>query len=281
MKPEVLRIIIGLLVIAIVLFSTLLARDERVRGNKTANLLYIVIAGLCMGVMGFSQLLGFSEKPLLFFIVLQALMLLLGIIHLSVMARFLRWTSHTSYIPEFLLTLTTVAIGGLFLLLALTAVKMKNFSTIMLSSVIWFLVPFFFAKAMDLYRLIPEMVFKTWAYPVDHPIPDPSDSELALPMVISFEFQKKVNEENFTIFRAKAPKDIQFGKLFYFFINDYNSRHPEGTIEVSAQTAPYPWVFHFKPRWFVKTRYLDPDETVYHNLIRENSVIVCRRIFEN
>ena len=150
----------------------------------------------------------------------------------------------------------------------------------MVTSIVWFLVPFFFIKALAWYSMIPERQFKTWIYPVDNPIPDPTDSELAMPMVISFEFQKKVNDTDYTIFRAKAPKDIQFGKLFYFFINDYNSRHPEGVIEVSSKTNPYPWVFHFKPKWLMKTRYLDPDETVFHNQIKENSVIVCNRIFE-
>jgi hypothetical protein len=129
--------------------------------------------------------------------------------------------------------------------------------------------------------LIPERVFKTWTYPTSQSIPDPTDAELASPMVVSFEFQKKVNDADYTIFRAKAPKDIQFGKLFYFFINDYNSRHPEGIIQVSSKTDPYPWVFHFKPKLFVKTRYLDPDETVFHNQIKENSIIVCQRKFEN
>jgi hypothetical protein len=123
-------------------------------------------------------------------------------------------------------------------------------------------------------------VFKTWSYP-DKPLPDPTDSELAAPMVISFEFKKKTDDQAFTSFRAKAPKDIQFGKLFYFFINDYNGRHPEGTIETGSRpNLPYRWVFHFKPRFLSGKKYLDPDETVYHNKIKENSIIVCQRIIE-
>lgn len=280
MKPEVLKVIIGLLVASVLLYSALLAKEEGVRKNKMANLLYLLIAGLCIGIMGLTQYFGLTGKPFYFFIVLQVLMLLLGIIHISVIQKLLRWPSKSSFTGEFLLTLNTAVTGGVMLLLAFTLAGMENFSTLMLSSIIWFLVPFFFAKAVAWYAVIPERIFKTWAYPIDKPIPDPTDSEMAMPMVISFEFQKKVNDEDFTIFRAKAPKDIQFGKLFYFFINDYNSRHPEGIIEVSSKSTPYPWVFHFKSKWLMKTRYLDPDETVFHNLIKENSVIVCHRIFE-
>lgn len=280
MKPEVLQVIISLLVASILIYSALLAREENVRKKKMANLLYILIAGLCIGIMGLTRYLGLTGKPVLFFIILQVLILILGIVHNSVSTRVLTWPSKTSFLPEFLLTLNTAAIGGVFLLLAFSLTKMENFSTLMISSIIWFLVPFFFNRSLEWYAMIPERIFKTWSYPLDKPIADPTDAELASPMVVSFEFQKKVNEGDYTIFRAKAPKDIQFGKLFYFFINDYNGRHPEGTIEVATKQNPYPWVFHFKPKLFVKTRYLDPDETVYHNQIKENSVIVCHRILE-
>lgn len=280
MKPEVLQVLIGLLVASVLIFSALLAKSEGVKKNKMVNLLYILVAGLCLGIMGLTQFFGMKEKPFVFFIVLQILMLLLGILQVSMVKKFLRWPSKETFFEEFLLTLNIGTVGGVFLLLAFTLIGMKNFSAMMVTSIIWFLVPFFFVKAMDWKSMIPERIFKTWVYPIDKPIPDPTDSELAMPMVVSFEFQKKVNDADYTIFRAKAPKDIQFGKLFYFFINDYNSRHPEGIIEVSSKAGPYPWVFHYKPKLFVKTRYLDPDETVFHNLIKENSVIVCNRIFD-
>jgi len=280
MKPEVLQVIIGLLVASVLIFSALLAREESVRKKKMANLLYILVAGLCIGIMGLTQYFGLKEKSFYFFILLQLLMIGLGILHNAIIHKAIHWPSKTNFISEFLLTVNTAAIGGIFLLLSFTLIGETTFCTLMLSALIWFIVPFLFTRAVAFYSQIPERVFKTWSYPIDNPIPDPTDSELASPMVISFEFQKKVNQEDFTIFRAKAPKDIRFGNLFYFFINDYNSRHPEGTIEVATKSGAYPWVFHFKPKWMTKTRYLDPDDTVYHNQIKENSVIVCNRIIE-
>jgi hypothetical protein len=280
MKPEVLKVIIGLLVASVLIFSALLAKDEGIRKKKGLTILYILIAGLCLGMLGFIQYFGLKEKPFFFFILLQIMILVIGIIHISIMKKTLRWSSNESLSSELLLTLNTSVAGGVFLLLTFSLLGANEFSLLMLSALVWFFVPFFFIKSMEFYRRIPERIYKTWAYPVDNPIPDPTDNELASPMVISFEFQKKVNQEDFTIFRAKAPKDIQFGKLFYFFINDYNSRHPESTIEISSKSAPFPWVFQFKPTLFARFRYLDPDETVYHNQIKENSVIVCHRILE-
>ena len=281
MNPEVLQFIIGLVVASVVLFSILLARTEGVKKRKAINIVYILVAGICIGIPGFTLYLGLMDKPVVFFLILQAAILIAGIIHVAVYQKALGWPAESSFTGEFILTLNAAVVGAAILLLVFTLTGMKNFEILMLSSIFWFLVPFLFTKAVAFYAIIPDRSFKTWSYPLDKPLTDPTDSEMAMPMVISFEFRKKHSDDDDTIFRAKAPKDIQFGRLFYFFINDYNSRHPEGTIEVSsAQSGSYQWVFHFKPTWLAKTRYLDPDETVYHNQIMENSVIVCTRILE-
>jgi uncharacterized membrane protein YdcZ (DUF606 family) len=279
MKPEVLPVIIGLLAASILVFSLLISKAPGAREKKKATLAYILVAGLCIGVCGLLQY-PLRDQALVFFIILQILMLLLGILHVVLGKKLLHWPQKESFTGEFLLTLVTAFLGGTVLLLSFALIKMENFNLLMLSALVWFFIPFLFSKAVAFYALVPDRVFKTWSYP-DKPLPDPTDSELAAPMVISFEFKKKTDDQAFTSFRAKAPKDIQFGRLFYFFINDYNGRHPEGTIEaVSRPNLPYQWVFHFKPRFLTGKRYLDPDESVYHNKIKENSIIVCHRIIE-
>jgi hypothetical protein len=143
------------------------------------------------------------------------------------------------------------------------------------------MVPFLFTRSVQYYLAIPLKIFKTWKYPLTEKILDPTDSELAIPVVISFEFQKRVDEPGITNFRAKAPRDMQFGRLFYFFINDYNDRHPEGMIEVaSPDKSAFSWVFFHKAKWFNKTRFIDPDESILSNQIKENSVVVCQRVNE-
>jgi hypothetical protein len=280
MKPEILRVIIALLAVTLLIFGALMAASEEARNKKGPTILYILIAGMCLGILGFARFLGLRENLMAFFIILQVLMLVLGIVHQALLKRITGWNGENTFFGELFLTMASATAGGIFLMLALVATGMKNFAPEMLSSLVWFLVPFAFTRSIGWYDRIPKRIFKTWSYPVDNPYPDPSDSELASPLVISFEFMKKTGNEEFTQFRAKAPKDLQFGKLFYYFINDYNSRHPESTIEIADATAAFPWVFHFKPRFLVRTRYLDPDETVFHNQIRENSVIVCKRIIE-
>ncbi len=76
---------------------------------------------------------------------------------------------------------------------------------------------------------------------------------------------------------------MELGELFYYFINDYNERHPQGQIMFSNGTGkPYGWMFYKKPKWYtILTTYMDSDKTIYLNRIRENDVIVCSRIIEN
>jgi hypothetical protein len=129
--------------------------------------------------------------------------------------------------------------------------------------------------------MIPERIFRKWYYPVGKEINDPLDSELVSLLVVSFVFHKKMIDPEITTFRAKAPSHMVFGRLFYYFLNDYNERHREGPIEFLDQEArPYGWVF-YKTNWLNIKRYIDPDQIITDNHIRENSVIVCQRIKES
>ena len=75
-------------------------------------------------------------------------------------------------------------------------------------------------------------------------------------------------------------ENMEFGKLFYFFINDYNERHPESNIEHLNSTTqlPHEWIFYFKPNWLGNINHIDFSKTVLSNEIKENDVIVCQRV---
>ena len=91
-------------------------------------------------------------------------------------------------------------------------------------------------KTVDELLKVPPKKYKLWYYPVDQNIEDPSDEELENPIIISFIFKKNEKSNELTTFRAKAPVGMKVGRLFYFFINDYNDRHPEGAISYLMKT---------------------------------------------
>lgn len=149
----------------------------------------------------------------------------------------------------------------------------------MASSVLFFVISFFVYNTFLKVVSIPIKIYKKWYYPVHEAIDDPDEAKLKNILIISFEFQKKKTDQYFTNFRAKAPSDMEFGQLFYYFINDYNERHPNGKIEyVNEHRSPYGWIFYRKPKWYsIGTKYIDTDFTFFTNHIRENDVIVCDR----
>ena len=91
-------------------------------------------------------------------------------------------------------------------------------------------------------------------------------------MIDKGEFSEKYN-----VYRAKGPTRLDFGRLFYNFVLDYNERHTESPIEIEGKNGLYNWVFFLQPKWYETTKYIDPELTLYMNGIEENSVVFCVR----
>src|SRR5690606_21147926 len=114
-------------------------------------------------------------------------------------------------------------------------------------------------------------------------VEDPTDEEMKEPLIVNLLIERKKGAEELTNFKIKAPKKIRIGKLYYFFLEDYNEQHPESPIETFDKLGrPYTWYFYFKPKWqrFNKKYYVDPDMTVSKNGISENSIIICERVVQ-
>jgi len=135
-------------------------------------------------------------------------------------------------------------------------------------------------KLYEFATSIPVPIYKKWLYPVGENIKDPTSKELKDPLVISFEFRKNEDISDVTNFRVKAPEAMEFGKLFYFFINDYNERHPEGKIQYldDLGAEPQGWIFYFKPNWWSSLKHINFAKTILGNNIKEDNVIICQRV---
>jgi hypothetical protein len=142
------------------------------------------------------------------------------------------------------------------------------------------LVPYFVYQTYLKSVAIPPKIYKEWYYPAHAQEPDLEEAKLKNLLVISFEFQKQMEDRYFTNFRAKAPVDMEFGQLFYYFINDYNDRHGGSSIRYSnMQGDLHGWIFYRKPKWYhLSTKYIDTEKTIFINNIRENDVIICNRV---
>jgi hypothetical protein len=248
--------------------------------HRKSTLIYLIISFLLfslMGLSGYSGIFGSLFEQLLF---LQVFFLILGVIQVYCMHKYLTWSNESSaFWVELLFSVLVGILGCVGYLIVYYLVNKNGLQYVLAGSIFFFIIPLVFyhtfQKAID----IPAKILKQWYYPVNTEIEEPEDSKLKNLLVISFEFQKKAYDTNLTNFRAKAPVDMEFGQLFYYFINDYNERHTDNKIQyINQRGDPHGWIFYKRPRWYsVFTSYIDAEKTIFNNRIRENEVIICER----
>lgn len=276
-KLSIVFFIIGSLIMILVTKLRKLFTKNKKRAIVYAIVIFISFA--LVGLLSSSKVL--NDTPLNSFIGFEVLFILLGSLHIFILRTYFEELSEdkSEFFPEFLFSLAFLCIG-LIAFFNVTDKFRAPFKFLFLAASIAFMVPILLYKLYEFAMLIPIPVFKQWVYPVDENIKDPTSKELENPLVISFEFQKKQDQEELTNFRVKAPESMEFGKLFYFFINDYNERHPESTIEFldALDRNPIGWIFYYKPHWWSGIKHVNFSKTVEGNYIKEDHVIVCQRV---
>lgn len=282
LNNEILKVNLGLFVVG-TLLMTLMGKLRKVFGkNKKAAILYGLFVLLTFGLTGLlSSSRVLNDTPMNSFIGFQLVFFLLGLLHIYVMYTWFPDLSEdeSQFFPQCLFTLAYTCLGLIVFLQVVDKFR-SPFNYVFMTSALWFIIPILFLKLYHFATQIALPVYDSWLFPLGKEIKDAGKNEWADPKVIAFEFKKRENEDHITNFRIKAPQGMEFGKLFYYFIIDYNERHPEGKIEILDEKTQRPssWVFHFKPHWYSPVRHIDFNRTVAFNNIGENSVIMCSRV---
>ncbi|HEA21173.1 hypothetical protein LCGC14_1560950 [marine sediment metagenome] len=142
-----------------------------------------------------------------------------------------------------------------------------------------FVLPTSFTVLFEHSISIPVKLYSKWHYPLGRKYDTPKHNELNNMIVVNFMFLKNTKEQQMTSFKAKAPKNMNFGRLFYFFINDYNDKKTTSKIETTEDSgSPYGWYFYTKPKWYGTTEHIDSELSVDKNNLEEGDVVVCHRI---
>lgn len=250
-------------------------KELKYRGQIYVYLIFLLFFCLAVASYGFIYQLGTWPLYTLF----QCMFAFMGGLH--VYFAFTRWQlleEQRSTIISFTMIPVTI---GLTALTVLNVLRMSNafMSVFTLSSGLAFGGP------IALHRLgrladIPTRTYQWWLYPQNREVKEMSETELRDPVLIGFWIQKDV-DDYFTFFRAKAPIKMDLGDLFYHFVVDYNERHPDTPITCSAGNgSSSAWCFYQKRKWWFKPRLLDPDKAVFMNRLKENDIIICRRMSE-
>jgi len=270
---------IGSLVLGLGTYMILFKKVKGLKKYGVTSLIYVLLVSLLLSASTLFLYLrpGTGEFTALIFA--QLAVISLGTLHVLFASKLLPWYSDQVFSMKLVFIICMLLFSYLFTNLCFTFLVESNVEMVWHLSSLWFLVPVLLNQTVEKLMDVPPKQFKKWHYPVDVTIEDPSDEEMDNPVVISFVFRKNPQSEDVTTFRAKAPQEMKLGRLFYFFINDYNSRHPESPVSFTdANNQPHPWIF-FKLRsklLQLKTA-LDPDDTILNCRIKENDVLICNR----
>ncbi|MEO5682172.1 MAG: TssN family type VI secretion system protein [Chitinophagaceae bacterium] len=270
----------GVIGLSVVLARLITGVRGAFKPYQKATMWYALVAVLFFALIALAAYPGFISKPMTAFMCFQAYFLLLGSAHLFYMRQNLRWTGDDkAFYAELVFTLLLAVFGSICFLLLYHTLNGNGLEYMMAASILFFIIPFFFYYTFQKATGIPPKVLKEWFYPYQQEMAEPEESKLKNLLVISFEFQKQVTDQRITNFRAKAPVDMEMGELFYYFINDYNERHPNGKIQfTNTKGEPNGWIFYKKPKWYsLMTSYVDAEKTIFNNNIKENDVIICSR----
>lgn len=247
-----------------------------------ATMLYLLVAILLMSAVASVSYWSYLKDQQLSHLLFQAYFLILGTVHVNWLKEYIKWAGNEQSLwVEFLFTVILGLLGGIGFMAVFSWFSEDVLAVNMSMSVILFVVPWLVNQTYLNAISIPAPILKQWFYPVSQEVDEPDEDKLKNLLVISFVIQKQLRDSHKTNFRAKAPIDMDLGELFYYFINDYNERHPNDKIEyVDQQGEPFGWVFYKKPLLSIpQKQYVDAEKTIYNNKIKENNVIICNRYF--
>lgn len=274
--------------ISIVLFfvsSLLVMLFKNVRKVLTKNKMKTLIYLLCVALVFAASALLTSPKVLndsisTSFFAIELILFIAGIFHVyASRIHFKELTEKKSnFINEFILAIV-VTVVALIAFMNVVAQFKEPFSIIFMSAGFAFIIPVITYKMYEFSALIPVPVYKSWWFPVGKKMKEPTGNELSNPLVISLEFKKNRSDSEISRFKVKAPVDMEFGRLFYFFVDDYNEFNPDSQIQVKQRGGnPDGWIFFFKPNWYSAVRHIDATKTVDWNEIKEESKITVQRV---
>ncbi|UYZ62601.1 TssN family type VI secretion system protein [Hymenobacter weizhouensis] len=244
-------------------------------------LLYLLGWAVVFALVG----LGAVYSPLEFkttFLLVQALLLLLGAVHTLTLEQFLPWYDKDNLTHGGVMTGLTWGAGVLSILALFWWRWFPANSPAPASFVaatFLFPLPYVFWQAWQAWRRIPAPQYTLWQYRPGSTGPDLARMDLSNFMVVHFWMSRRFGEELYHDFSSKAPYEMRLGDLFHIFITDYNALKPEQALQyVDEQGQSYGWLFYAKQPWWRRRRYYNPDHTFRDNFLRQGSIIVARRV---
>ena len=276
---QILVYIVLIIAIAMMMCVFIGMKTPALRREKKKYFIYILLQGLVFLIFGaiLYNLKGTTLPNR--FISLQVYMLAAGGVHLTFYRLYFKKFEAKAIYKELAIAIVSAVFLIAFIVMIVSHFHELDYVFYLTGSAFAFIVPTFCYVLFETAVSIPAKLHKRWFYPVSARYPAPQISDMRNVIIVNLIFQKKANEKQIINFKVKAPRAFEFGKLFYYFINDYNEKNPNSRIHfVDDANEPYGWYFYTKPKWFGSSEYIDPELAVDTNNIKDGETIICQRI---
>lgn len=246
---------------------------EKKYGRKA--FFYSLITVILLSATGLLQMVDLNA-PDVYYYFAGFLSLGLGVLHAMLMYKYFPQIGKTDFWKGLALCAVLLLLSAAIAAIAYYFLKL-NYS--FLSYILPFVIPYLVLQVYYFFLLIPASDYKLWYYPLSQEMPDLDMIDLSQIEVVQFVFNKKPNDPVQTNFTSKAPLNMGLGQLFFIFINDYNEKNSQNTIEyLKEKNKPYGWLFYRKRKWFGRRFYFDPELSFRENIIQPNEFIYALRV---
>ena len=125
---------------------------------------------------------------------------------------------------------------------------------------------------------IPLEIYTVWQYSPNRRITPPRHSEYN--EVIRIELFKKAEDSAAYRINAESQDDLIFGEWFQHFLEAYNAKTPNDSIDFYNELKPFGWIFYFKPSFFRPRKYINPDLSIGQNKLNRRHVVIAKRVIQ-
>lgn len=268
-----------IIAIAMIISMFIGIKTPKFRQEKKKYFIYIFIQALFFVIFG-AILYNLKNTTLnVRFITFQIYLLIAGAIHLTTYHIYFKRFEAKELYKEIFIAFVSALFLSAFLILLVCHFQEINYLIYYCGTLLFFVIPTLCYALFQTAVSIPVKLHKRWFYPVTGKYPSPQISEMRNVIILNLVFQKKANDPQIINFKVKAPKGFDYGRLFYYFINDYNEKNPNSQIHyLDDKNQPFGWYFYTKPKWFSSSNYIDPELAIDTNNIQDGETIICQRI---
>lgn len=265
--------------IAMIISMFIGMKTPKFRQDKKRYFIYIFCQGLFMLIFG-AILFNLKDTTVnIRFISFQVYLLIAGAVHLTLYQLYFKKFDAKEIYKELFISIVSGVFLLAFMIMLLGHFQELEYMFYFFATMLFFLIPTFVFTLFQTAISIPAKLHKRWFYPTNTKYPAPQISEMRNIIIVNLVFTKKANDTTIINFKVKAPRAFDFGKLFYYFINDYNEKNPNNQVHyLDDYNQPYGWYFYTKPKWFSSSDYIDPEMAIDTNNIKDGETIICQRI---